>query len=135
MARLCVEKSGSVKSGYIDYNIDEETGDIYYRAKVKLKIGWFGKTLEKNGTYKIDPDKLKSVHYDEKDESMDLGHGTHVRVIAANHGISLLSVISKQYNGTGEVELDISKPVISIRRMNVNVSYMGMSFTVKAHAC
>ena len=135
MARLCIEKSGMVHSGYIEYEINEISGEVFYEAKVKIKKGWLSKTIRKSGIYKLEADKLNSTNFDEKDESMDLGHGTHVRVIIANHGISLVSVISKQYNGTGEVELDISKSIISVRRLKVNVKYLGMSLTVKAHAC
>jgi len=123
-----IKKNGAIKGGTASYSVDFETGEIKYDASAIGGFLFFTKTYAFSGTYKVDPELLKSANLRESGELRIETLKFFVTSVHPNHVEVDLEVEGKDMKG--EAIIDTSQEFVKVDSMLALARVAGFEITL-----
>ena len=123
--------NGIVKSGWVTYNADTETGTIYYAYEVNVRILLFPLSFKGNDVLKVDPKGLRSENFK---IGTQVSMGPVTAEVVANdgkHGRAKIFIQNQDINEMGYAEFDVTGEFIELLSLKEDGTVKGYSVTVE----
>ena len=121
--KFTVIPDGRIKAGNLTYNLNPVTGDVSYAGEAKVQVLFFPITKSIAGSSKIDPQTLKSSHYNKPGAQLKLGDFM-LTVISVASGKAICALEYPNCHGQGV--LDISGSIVKIVSLDARGTVFGM---------
>jgi hypothetical protein len=123
-----VMQNGLVQGGFASYLLSPSTGQIIYRASIRVGKWFLTKTYENHGTYQIDPTLLNPTNIT-VGKVLTIGDlQMKVMSLAQNTAIVSISIIGQ--DATGTAILSLVTNVVALQALDATVKVLGMSLVI-----
>lgn len=123
-----VLQNGLVQGGFASYLLNSQTGQIIYRASIKVGKWFLTKTYESKGTYQIDPTLLSPTNFT-VGKTISVG-ALQIKVVSLSMGTALVSLTIAGQQTSGTAILSTASPVVSLQSLDATVRVLGMDLVV-----
>lgn len=131
--RFEIERDGIIRGGWFQYDCVVENAfehRVRWSGEVEIRVGFMSKSFDKSGEMVVPIAAFDRRHYDEPDETMEIGN-LILRCNGAAENRSNISFAVSGANVRGTGVLDTSEPLVKILWASAEVAVYGMVANLK----